>query len=303
MIELHRPWILALLPLLAVLALVVRIGAPRGLALGDAEAAEATPLGRRLGRWWGTGARFTTLTLLALVAAGPHSIESETGAASEGIAIVVALDVSESMRNQRLGSASRLTVALDELERFIADREGDVIGLVTFAGRARAMVPPVLDRAPLLAALERVRHEAAEDGTALGSAIGVAANRLRSIEARSRIIVAITDGESNAGALDPVTAAGAAGTLGLIVYTIGVGGQASRTLPLVAEAGHGRHFPVTDRAGLDAAYREIDALETSPFEQPPEPIEVPRHAGLLWFAALMLVTEGGVRASRHGRLP
>ena len=100
----------------------------------------------------------------------------------------------------------------------------------------------------------------------------------------------------------PALEATAAG-VGIRVYTVGVGGGAGGSLARIALAGRGRHFAVSDPDGLDRAYREIDALEPSSFPGTPRSTRVPRHAGLLWLAALLLAAECGVRASRYGPIP
>lgn len=300
--EFQRPWLLLAPIVVAACWLLLRVGATRIARMSSLEGA---PASRTVGAVAAHGAalcRWGTLAVLAAVAAGPFVHRQQPVAEGEGIAVVVALDVSESMREGRMGEADRLESALDELERFIVGRDADLIGLVTFAGRAESRVPPVTDRAVLLGTIDAIRGEEPGDGTALGSAVGVAANRLRAVEARSRVVIAITDGENNAGPLDPVTAAGAAAALGIRTYTIGVGDDAVAVLDEVAEAGGGRHFGVHDRAGLDAAYREIEELERSPIAESSRTIPEPRHASLLWVAVLLLAAEGSIRGSRFGTL-
>jgi Ca-activated chloride channel homolog len=298
-----RPWALALIPLIGAGWLWLRLGRRSGIALGAPLADARSSVASGLLAGFSTTTRLATLGALVLVLAGPYRIATVPGPPEEGVAIVIALDVSESMRTEELGRESRLDAAMTELRRFVAGRRGDVIGLVTFSGTASVRVPPVLDRAPLGAALLAIPREAPEDGTALGSAVALAANRLRAVEAASKVVVAITDGESNAGALDPVTASAAAAALGIRVYALAVGGQGANALVAVAEAGGGRSFQATDRDALDEAYREIDAMEPSTFEETSSSVEVPAHAGLLWLAAGLLVAEAGARGSRYGVIP
>lgn len=300
MIELERPWMLA--------GVVLGVGLwwwalrrPAGVCLA---LPQGVPPVQPLAPHLREGSRLLALCALAFAAAGPHAAGPTAVRSTEGVAIVVALDISESMRTEPLGPDARLDVALQELERFLAGRAGDLVGLVTFAGEASTRVPPTLDRAPLRTALAAVPREEPGDGTALGSALGLAANRLRSLDAPSKVILAITDGESNAGSLDPWTAAGAAAAVGARVYAMGVGSAGEATLRGVAEAGGGRYFGVDDREGLDRAYRDIDALEPSSFLEPVgPPAEEPRHAGFLWLALAVLTLEGALRASPRGGTP
>jgi len=300
--EFQRPWLLLAPLVLGACWLLLRIGTARMARMSSLEGAPRSGL---VGSGVANAAilcRWATLAVLAAVAAGPFVYRDVPVSGGEGIAVVVALDVSESMREGRFGTADRLESALDELERFVVDRDSDLIGLVTFAGRAESRVPPVTDRGILLSTFDAIRSEAPGDGTALGSAVGVAANRLRAVEARSKVVIAITDGENNAGPLDPVTAAGAAAALGIRTYTIGVGDEAAAVLSEVAEAGGGRHYGVLDRAGLDAAYQEIDDLERAPVSESSRPTPEPKHASMLWLAALLLAAEGGIRGGRFGAL-
>lgn len=296
MLELARPALLGVLPLAAVVLAVAGRGGARGVAVSLTGAP-----GRSAGVA-GPVLRAGVLILLALALAGPVEVRLVPPPPDEGAAVVAVLDVSESMRTGLLDGAPRLEAAVEELRRFLAGRDGDQVGVVAFAGTVTTLSPPVGDPGPALAALDRVADVDLGDGTALGTALGVAANRLRAVDARSRVLVLLSDGEHNAGPIDPVTAARAAALLGVRVYTVAVGGAASVLAP-VAEAGGGRAFVVADRAGLDAAYRSIDALEPSAFARAPTPLRVPRHAGLLWMALALLAAEAALRASPRTVIP
>ena len=304
MAELHAPWVL-LLPVGIGLALLWLEPGTRGVGLSM----ETSPA--RAGARWRfalarlpAAARLSALGCLAWVAAAPFHTVTLPPEPREGVALVVALDVSESMEDPGLGGRSKLEVALDEIRRFASERDGDALGLVTFAEEALVRVPPTVDRAVFLEALGTVRAGELGDGTAIGTALGMAANRLRGVEARSRVLVLVSDGRSNAGALDPGTAARAAATLDQHLYVVEVSdaGAPGDLLADVAASAGGRHFAVTDRRGLDEAYREIAALEPSRLSGPPRTARVPVRAGLLWWVMGLLVVERGVRAGRLGRL-
>lgn len=247
--------------------------------------------------------RRLTLFCLAVVAAGPYRSVAVPGDGSEGVAIMVALDVSESM-DEVAGSRRRLDVAVDGIVRFLSAREHDLVGLVTFHRTSALSVPPMLDRAPLLAAARRARTETLGDGTALGVAVGFAADRLRAVEATSKVVILVTDGESNAGPLDPITAARAARALGQRVFVIevGAGGGGSELLAALAAAGGGRHFPVSDEAALTLAYGEIDAMEPTRFRGPSRMVELPALGALLWVAAGFFLLELAMRSAWVERL-
>ncbi|MDH5588709.1 MAG: VWA domain-containing protein [Gemmatimonadota bacterium] len=250
-------------------------------------------------------ARALSVCVLAWAASGWTREVALPGERGSGAAIMVVLDVSESMSDPGLGRRRKLDAALAELIRFVEGRDGDLVGLVVFAGEAVIQVPPMLDRRPLLAAARSVRGSSLKDGTAMGTALGLAADRLRSVEARSRVVVLLTDGESNAGVLDPLTAAAAAAALGIRIHALDVasGADGPSRLDEVARVGGGRHFVVGDREGLDRAYAEIDALEPTRFEEAHRRTRVSRHAGLLWWALGLLALERGILASPWGRLP
>jgi Ca-activated chloride channel family protein len=221
-----------------------------------------------------------------VAAAGPRLGGVRTELRTEGIAIVLAVDVSSSMLAEDFAPQNRLDVARQTAIEFVRGRASDRIGLVAFAGQAITQVPITTDYAILERALLELRVGVVEDGTAIGTAIATAGNRLRRAPGRSRVVVLLTDGENNRGTVDPRTAADAAATLGVRIYTIGVGtlgeapvptgqglqGLRYQTLPVeideplltdVARATGGRFFRATDRESLRGIFREIDRLEKS----------------------------------------
>ncbi len=206
---------------------------------------------------------------------------------------MMALDVSRSMLAEdfTIGGrrASRIDTVRKVTEEFIRTRPNDRIGIVAFAGQPYLVSPLTLDHDWLLKNLDRLRIGLVEDGTAIGSAIASASTRLTDREAKSKVVVLLTDGESNAGKVSPVTAAEAAAALGLKIYTIGAGTDGSapfpfmdpfgrtvyrnvevqideKTLQQIADIGNARYFRATDTASLKKIYEEIDKLEKTTVE-------------------------------------
>lgn len=227
------------------------------------------------------------LVLMVFALARPRITHRETLVESQGLDILLALDVSGSMaaddftvRGMRV---SRLDVAKGVVADFVQGRPNDRIGLVVFGEEAFTQVPLTLDTDALVDAVKRVELGiAGQRATAIGSAIAVSSKRLKELEAPSRVLILLTDGKSNAGRLEPQQAAQAAAALGIRIYTIGVGGGGGRgvmdlllnqrsdlderTLAEVAEITGGRYFRARDTETLMAVYETIDALETSPAE-------------------------------------
>jgi Ca-activated chloride channel family protein len=175
--------------------------------------------------WWLPQALvLAALGLAVLALARPQSRQRETEKqAVEGIDIVVALDLSTSMLAADFRPQDRITVAKQVLVDFIGRRRTDRIGLVVFAGDAYTQAPLTLDHGILRALVDKIRIGVIEDGTAIGNAIATAVNRLRESDAKSKVIILITDGDNNAGQLSPREAAGLARALGIRVFPILVG--------------------------------------------------------------------------------
>lgn len=237
--------------------------------------------------------RWLALLLLLAALARPQLGEGHAQIRASGIDIVVSLDLSGSMAAEDFElkgePVNRLVIAKDVLQQFVRKRVNDRIGLVAFAGRAYIATPLTLDHDFLLQNLERLDLGTLEDGTAIGSGISAAINRLRDIQAKSKIVVVMTDGQNNAGKVPPVTAAEAAQALGVRIYTIGVGtrgvarvpyvnvfGQKAymdqqvdideETLTKVAQMTGGKYFRAENSAGLRKIYEEIDQLEKTEVE-------------------------------------
>jgi Ca-activated chloride channel family protein len=237
--------------------------------------------------------RWLSLALLIVAMARPQLGEGEAKIKASGIDIVVALDLSGSMASEDFElhgqRANRLMVAKNVLEQFIGKRLSDRIGLVAFAGRAYIAAPLTLDHDFLLQNLERLNLGSIEDGTAIGSALSAALNRLRELKSKSKIVILMTDGQSNAGKVPPLTAAEAAQTLGVKVYTIGVGTRGTAPMPQtdvfgrkqyvqvpvdideetlrqIANKTGGKYFRADKTDTLRTIYDEIDRLEKTEVE-------------------------------------
>jgi Ca-activated chloride channel family protein len=228
------------------------------------------------------------VTLAILGLARPALSRTSTEVEASGIDILLAVDVSTSMeaRDCRVAGrpVDRLTVVKQVVTRFIEDRPNDRIGLVAFAGRPYLVSPLTLDHEWLLQRLEGLETGMVEDGTAIGSALASGLNRLRDEDAVSKTVILLTDGMNNAGSVSPLTAAEAAETLGIKVYTIGAGTRGEAPIPVrdafgrermamarvdideetlakVAEQTGGRYFRATDTDSLQRIYEEIGRLE------------------------------------------
>ncbi len=230
--------------------------------------------------------RLAVLLLLVVALARPRDVHHLREVEGEGIDIVVALDISGSMRALDFQPDNRLGVAKSIIHDFVLGRRHDRIGLVVFASRAFTQCPLTLDRSILTGFLDEVRIGLIEDGTAIGLGLATAVNRLRHSEAASRTVILLTDGSNNIPTLEPETAAELARTLGVRVYTVGVGkrgkvpfpddrgvfGQRTRMveMPLdeallkqIAAATDGAYFRAVDAEALARIFATIDELETS----------------------------------------
>jgi len=323
-----RPWVLLLLLLAPLWILHLRGRARPGLVFPRADMAGRVA-GRRSARLarlpgWLRGA---ALVALVVALAAPRTGSAVVDVDAEGIAIVLAVDVSSSMLAEDMVEGNRLTAAKATVGQFITGREWDRIGLVSFAGEALTQVPLTLDYPVLLQALDQLQAGGQlRDGTAIGTAIATSANRLRRAEGQSRVLILMTDGENNTGEIDPLTAARAADAFGIRIYTIGVGSEGVAPMPVargpfgvqyanmpvhideelleaIAGATGGQYFRATNEAALDSVYRRIDALERTTVEVSRQVNYRDRHGPLLALATLALLAEWLLAASRWGRVP
>ncbi|MGZ6143363.1 MAG: vWA domain-containing protein [Myxococcales bacterium] len=266
-----------------------RSQAPR-LVLPSTAAAIAIQPSRWARLWWLPGALLiAAIVLTSIGLAGPRLRASRRQDMSvEGIDIVVAFDLSTSMQAADFRPKDRITVAKEVLKSFIESRQNDRIGLVVFAGEAYTQCPLTLDYKVLDELLEQVRTGVIVDGTAIGNALATAVNRLRESDAKSRVVILITDGDNNAGNISPLQAAQIAKDLGIKVYTIliGKGGRVpyptgtdlfGRTtyepveidvnpdlLQQIARVTGGAYYPATDKESLEGGLHAVlDSLEKS----------------------------------------
>lgn len=224
--------------------------------------------------------RLAAITLLIIVLARPQSIHSSETSKTEGIDIMLALDVSGSMLAEDF-KPTRLDAAKKVAAEFINDRPNDRIGLVIFAGESFTQCPLTTDHRILLNLLEEVKFGMIEDGTAIGMGLANCVNRLKDSDSRSRVVILLTDGENNAGQIAPQTAAELAESYGIRVHTIAVGsagkvrirdpytGRAisqeftmdTKTLKKIAETTGGEFFEASNNTKLKQVYDEIDSME------------------------------------------
>ncbi len=295
-----HPWLLLLL--LAV-PLIAYLRGQRGPA--PALIFSSTKVFRGLGRQSAARAGkilrsllFLSLAVLTIALARPQLGKSLTKIEASGIDIMVVLDVSTSMltKDFTIGGdpATRIDAIREVTRKFVEGRPNDRIGLIAFAGRPYVVSPMTLDHDWLMQNLERVRTGLVEDGTAIGSAMAAAANRLNDKHSKSRAIVLLTDGENNAGKIPPNTAAEAIKALGIQLYAIGAGINGIAPAPVfdrsgrpvtdvlghilyqdqqvqfndaglkeVAKIAGGQFFRATDTKSLEEIYRDIDKMEKS----------------------------------------
>ena len=232
--------------------------------------------------------RTAAYALLVVALARPQGIEQNVRTSTEGIDIMLSIDVSGSMLARDF-KPDRITAAKEVAASFISDRVGDRLGLVVFAGEAFTQSPLTTDQSTLQTLLARIRSGLIEDGTAIGNGLATAINRLRESEAKSKVIILLTDGINNRGEIAPMTAAEIARAQGIRVYTIGVGTRGTapypavdmfgnmtfinqkveideKTLTEIARLTGGRYFRATDKEKLQAIYDEINQLEKSRVE-------------------------------------
>ena len=232
--------------------------------------------------------RAAAFALLVVALARPQDVEQNVSTSTEGIDIMLSIDVSGSMLARDF-KPDRITAAKEVAGSFISDRYGDRIGLVAFAGEAFTQSPLTTDQSTLQTLLARIRSGLIEDGTAIGNGLATAINRLRESDAKSKVIILLTDGVNNRGEITPMTAAEIAHAQGIRVYTIGVGTEGTapypaidmfgkltfvnqkveideKTLTAMAEMTGGKYFRATDKEKLQAIYDEINQLEKSKVE-------------------------------------
>lgn len=226
--------------------------------------------------------RVACITLLSIALARPQLTNRWSSESTEGIDIMMALDISGTMQAEDL-KPNRLEAAKQVASDFVIARPNDQIGLVVFAGESFTQCPLTTDHAVLINLFKSVKFGMIEDGTAIGLGLANAVNRMKDSQTKSKVIILLTDGSNNRGEIDPQTAAEIAKTYGIRVYAVGVGshGQArvpvqtpvgvqymmmdsefdESTLQRIANTTGGQYFRATDNSSLKSIYEQIDQLE------------------------------------------
>lgn len=295
MYRFEAPWLLSLLIIPLILAMwpVIKPSRPASLRYADVSLAGRGPRSWRVAaRPWLSALRLLTMALVIIALARPQAGQARELIRGEGVDIALALDISGSMSSLDFEPQNRLAAAKQVIADFIEARPYDRLGLVVFASNAFSQSPPTVDHAVLFRLLEQIQLAPElniEDGTAIGLGLANAANMLKNSTTDSRVVILLTDGVNNAGQIDPLTAAQAARTLGIKVYTIGMGktGQVpfpardifgnqtvvyqesvldEETLQQIAETTGGLFFQAEDTQSLQEVYNQIDELEKSEFD-------------------------------------
>ncbi len=227
--------------------------------------------------------RVMVITLLSLALARPQLSNRWQSESTEGIDIMMALDISGTMLGEDL-KPNRLEAAKTVATDFVLSRPNDQIGLVVFAGESFTQCPLTTDHAVLVNLFQSVKFGMIEDGTAIGLGLANAVNRMKDSETKSKVVILLTDGSNNRGDIDPMTAAEIAKTFNIRVYAIGVGSYSKEvrvpiytpygvqygtmssefdesTLRNIAQMTGGEYFRATDNNSLKAIYQQIDQLE------------------------------------------
>ena len=283
-------WLLALLPILVYFHL--RRRTPQSVTLQYSNLNLIKSAGKSRWSFYRHilfGLRILALVFFIIALARPQSGSTEEEITTEGIDIVLVLDISSSMLAEDFKPKNRLEVAKLVAEDFVKGRTSDRIGMVVFAGESYTQCPLTLDYGVLLNFIKDVMVGLVEDGTAIGMAIANAVNRLRDSKAKSKVIILLTDGRNNAGELHPLTSAQIAQALGIRVYTIGAGscgtalypiqdpilGKRYRRLPVeideellqkIANMTNGQYFRAVDKNSLEKIFDEIGQLEKTKIE-------------------------------------
>ncbi len=237
-----------------------------------------------LSRFFSSFVRLLVFILMILALARPQTGTGEEKTTEHVVDIMMALDISGSMATLDFHPDNRLTAAKLEARRFIEGRRHDRIGLVIFAAQSITQCPLTVDREAVLTLLDRVQLGMVEDGTAIGLGLANAVSRLKGSEAKSKVVILLTDGINNSGEIDPLTAADLAKTFGIRVYTIGVGRNGESLLPIqdprfgtrllkvqteidekvlitIAKKTGGAYFRAQDEKALREIFDQIDRLE------------------------------------------
>ena len=233
--------------------------------------------------------RMIAFAFMITALARPQQVSAEREFEASGIDMVIALDISGSMLAEDFKPINRISVAKEEAKKFIKGRQSDRIGLIVFAGKSYTQCPLTLDYDVLAKLVDDIEIGMIKDGTAIGLGIANAVNRLRESDGKSKVIILLTDGDNNAGNIDPITAAELARSFGIRIYTIGIGTGGvvpfpiddpvfgrryvqvqvdidENTLKRIADITGGLYFPARDAQMLSKVYERINELEKTNFK-------------------------------------
>jgi Ca-activated chloride channel family protein len=270
--------------------------------------------------------RVVIIALLILAMARPQSGQKGEEILTEGVDIILAIDISSSMKAEDFKPKNRLAVAKQVVAEFIRGRKNDRLGMVVFAAKSFTQCPLTLDYGILLNFLDQIDIGQIEDGTAIGMAIATCVNRLRDSDAKSKVVILLTDGINNRGEIDPLTAAKTAKAMGVKIYTIGAGKRGSALYPVddpvfgrryvrmpveideetllqIARITGGRYFRATDGEALANIYHEIGEMEKTEIKTK----EYIRYTELFWYflmpAIVLLGGEIVLSNTRFRKIP
>lgn len=264
-------------------------------------------------------ARNVVLAASIFALARPRTSGKAETITTQGINIILAVDISSSMLAQDFRPQNRIEVAKDRVKQFIAARKSDRIGVVAFSGEALTQVPLTTDYPVAIQAVNNLQAGQLEDGTAIGTAIATSANRLKDAPGKSRVLILLTDGVNNRGTVDPLTAAQAAAVYSIKIYTIGVGTEGMAPVPVgrglfglkfemqpvqldevlldkIARLTGGRYFRARDGAALTRIYDQINTLERVPVQSRTYVRNVEQYRWPLALAIFALLLELGLVA-------
>ena len=324
-LELAEPWWLLLLPLLAVAAWLKERLQDKSPAILFPGLERLKASGFEARRWltvvpqWLRG---SAVVFCVLALTGPRLLIRQSEAEARGIDVMLALDISESMLQKDFAGKSRLDAAREVARNFVLRRSNDRMGLVVFRGKGYTQCPLTLDHEVLAMLLDHLSPKVIQDdGTAIGTAILIAVNRLKVSESSNKVIILVTDGENNAGEVGPATAAGLAARNGIRIYAINAGFKTAEgrqdvagerggdplrdeeSLQGIARTTGGGYFRVDDPAGFDKTISTIDRQEKSRHAGP----VMEHRSGLFFFfllgAVVLLLLEVMLSNTRLLRVP
>lgn len=316
-------WLLLAVPLVGLWAWW-RLQSEGGLRYSDVGPAQSAPTSWTVRlRWLPAALRMGALALGVLALARPQSQEVTRTSTAEGIDIMIVLDASSSMRAEDF-QPNRFAAAREAAGSFVEGRTSDRVGLIVFAADAYTQVPLTLDYSFLQRMLDEVSVGVVTDGTAVGTALATAVNRLKNSTAHSKVAILLTDGRNNRGQIDPLTAAEIARTMDVRVYAIGVGSAEAETpesgpevverqegsagvdadmLRSVSASTGGRYFSATNRDALQEIYAGIDTMETAPVDERMYTDREERYPYFLLPALLALLLDVGLSSTIFRRFP